>query len=209
MSRMRVINLGLPKSGTTSLGHALKLAGLKIADFRIRHRQTRNEKLHDAFVGELIYKGYFETGDPLALMEEFDGFSEISCLQERRSLWPQTDWGVIEAIRSHHPGARFLATRRDPFAMSQSMLGWSDMGVHRVPRYTIPGLPQGFGETSRQRMQWISSHYAHLRQLFRNDSDFLEVDVSSPIARSEVSTFLGIDLPWWGRARSTRGKVAS
>ena len=40
MSRLRVINLGLPKSGTTTLARALRKAGLHVADHRIKPVQT-------------------------------------------------------------------------------------------------------------------------------------------------------------------------
>ena len=208
MTRLRVVNLGLPKTGTTTLGHALKLTGMKVADFRIRPRQTENTALHGTYVGELIYRGYFETGDPLAHLGDFDGFSEISTLREGRSLWPQMDFALIQAIRTHHPGVRFLASNRDAFALSQSMLAWSDMGLARLPQGTIPGLPRGYGETSKERMQWIEGHYANLRHWFGTDSDFLEYDVSDPNARQTVSAHIGRPLTWWGKANVNRKTVA-
>ena len=103
---LKVINLGLPKSGTTTLGHALKEAGFKVADFRIRRWQVKDPARQRSFVANLIYLGYFETGDPLSLMPEFDAFSEISQLTKGKSIWPQMDWGVIMAIKKHHPNAK-------------------------------------------------------------------------------------------------------
>ena len=76
--RLRVINLGLPKSGTTTLGHALKVSGLNTADYRIRPHQTQDEDLRRQFVGQLMYDGYFHQGDPLAKMDDFDCFTEIN-----------------------------------------------------------------------------------------------------------------------------------
>lgn len=84
--RLRVVNLGLPKSGTTTLAHALKLAGLRVADYRNCRRQTPEAERHNAYVADLMYRGYFETGDPLAHMDDFDGFSEVSCLTPIRKL---------------------------------------------------------------------------------------------------------------------------
>ena len=107
MSRLRVINLGLPKSGTTTLARALRKAGLHVADHRIKPMQTDNAALHGRFVGEMMYDGYFLRGDPLEGLDDFDGFAEINALRGERSIWPQFDFGLIEAIRAHHPGARF------------------------------------------------------------------------------------------------------
>ena len=202
MERLRIVNLGLPKSGTTTLAHALKVAGLTVADYRIRRRQTEDRALHGAYVGALIYRGFFETGDPLALMPGFQGFAEISCLTSHVSLWPQTDFAVIDAIRRHHPDVRFLASRREARALSDSMLRWNDLGTNRLPNGAIPGLPAGFGATSLERMAWIDGHYAHLRAIFAGDPAFLEYDTAAPDARYRIAAHIGRPLPWWGRANA-------
>lgn len=202
MSDLRIVNLGLPKTGTTSLARALKIAGLRVADHRIRPRQTQNPDLRDAFLADLLYRGYFRTGDPGAYLDDFTALTELSCLRRGKSLWPQMDFALIDAIRSHHPKVRFLASRRDSWDVSQSMLAWSDLGTDRLPGSAIPGLPEGYGETTRERVQWIDGHYAHLRAVFAGDPAFLEYNVADPSARAAVSAHLGLDLPWWGRANA-------
>lgn len=201
---LRVVNLGLPKTGTTTLARALRRAGLHVADHRIRPRQTENSDLHGCFVADLLYRGYFETGDPGAHLDGFDAISEMSLLREGRSLWPQMDFGLIDALRDHHPDLRFLASSRDPFALSQSMLAWSDLGIARVPAASIPGLPAGYGETSAERMRWINAHYAHLRKLFAGDDRFVEFDIADPDAPQKISACIGRPLPWWGKSNVNR-----
>ncbi len=202
--RLRVINLGLPKSGTTTLGHALKLSGLRTADYRIRPHQTQDESLHRQFVGQLMYQGYFHTGDPLVHMDEFQGFTEINVLRGALSLWPQMDWGLIDAIRTHHPGARFVASWRDPRAISDSMLRWSNLGTERLPQGQIPGLPAGFGETTDERIRWIEAHYAHLDRLFAGDDTFLRFDIADRDAAQKIGAHLGLTLKWWGRRNANK-----
>lgn len=204
MSRLRVINLGLPKSGTTTLGRALKMAGLKVADHRIRPRQTKNSDIHNAYVGDLVYRGYYQTGDPLALLDEFDAISELNTLRDGHCLWPQTDFALLRAIRAHHPGTRFVASHRDAFAMSQSMLAWSDMGMDRLPNSAIPGLPAGYGQTSAERAQWITGHYANLRDWFKDEDVFLQFDITDETAAEAISAHIGRELPWWGKANKNR-----
>jgi len=199
---LRVINLGLPKSGTTTLARALRAAGLRVADHRVRARQTSDPALQGAYVGDLLYRGYFETGNPWAFLEPFQAISETSVLRQGRSLWPQTDLALLRAIRQHNPGVRFLASRRDAFTMSQSMLGWSDLGSARLPENAVPGLPAGYGVTTKERQQWIEGHYATLAQMFANDDDYLEYDVGAPEAPEKIGAFLGLDLPWWGKANA-------
>lgn len=203
---LKVINLGLPKSGTTTLARALKTSGLKTADHRIRRHQTDDPDMRGAFVGDLVYRGYFHTGDPAAHLPGFDAISEMSCLREGHSLWPQMDFAVIAAFRDRHPVARFVATWRAPDAIARSMLAWSDLGSERLPAAHIPGLPQGYGDTEKERAQWIAGHYAHLDALFAGDPAFLRLDIAAPDAKDRLAAHIGHDIAWWGRANASPGK---
>lgn len=209
MSTFEIVNLGLPKTGTTSLARALKIAGLRVADHRIRPRQTKSKALHDAYVADLLYKGYFQSGDPAEFFEDFTTLTEISCLREGKSLWPQMDFALIEAIREHHPKVRFLASRREAWDVSQSMLAWSDLGINRLPAAHVPGLPEGYGETSHERVKWIDGHYAHLRAVFAGDPAFLEYDIADPDAQAAVAAHIGVDLPWWGHVNSNSANTTA
>jgi hypothetical protein len=199
---LMVVNLGLPKTGTTTLARALRRAGLVVADHKIKPKQTNNRSIHNQFVAELLYRGYYESGDPATFLYGFNAITEMSVLSEGKSIWPQMDFGLINALRERHPGLKFVASNRDSWDISQSMLAWSNMGVTRLPENPVPGLPKGYGETSKERIQWIESHYAHLRKIFADDDDFLEYDVADPGVRDLLSGFLGISLPWWGRANA-------
>lgn len=209
MSRQIVVNLGLPKSGTTTLARALREAGYTVADYRIRRRDTEDKALHGRYVAGRMYHSYFTTGDPLSELADFDAFTEISLLNKGQSFWPQTDFGVIEAIRAQHPGAMFLASARDPRDHAMSLLRWSDLGSNRLPKHTIPGLPRGFGTTTHERARWISAHHAFLRAIFAGAPNFLEYDIADTEAPAKIGAFLGRDLPWWGRLNANTGGKTS
>ncbi|WP_321170038.1 sulfotransferase [Pseudodonghicola flavimaris] len=200
--RLRIINLGLPKSGTTTLGVALTRAGMRVADWRIRKGQTEDRDILFGFVGDHLYRGYYETGDPLARLAEFDAVTEMSVASHGHSLWPQMDWGLLQAIRTHHPNTKFILSHRDPQALVKSMLGWSNLGSSRLPQQNVPGLPAGYGSSPDHLLRWIEGHYAFCRRVFRDDPDFLEYDLGDPEAPQKISAFLGIALPWWGRANA-------
>ncbi|MDQ2088373.1 hypothetical protein [Marimonas arenosa] len=205
MSRLTVVNLGLPKSGTTTLARALREAGFTVADYRIRRRDTARPELRGRWVGGQMYHGYFTTGDPLETLDEFDAFTEINMLRGPHSLWPQTDFGVISALQEHHPNLRFLASARDPGDQAMSMLKWSDLGSDRLPASTVPGLPRTYGQTLHERARWISAHHAFLRKIFDGADNFLEYDVADRQAPQKIGAFLGRDLPWWGRLNAHDG----
>lgn len=198
MSRLRVVNLGLPKSGTTTVARALRRASLHTADYRIRTGQSKDNHILGDFVGQLVYEAFFRTGDPLAYLDEFDAFSELSVLRKGLSLWPQMDFAVIDAIRQNHPGVKFFASWRPVAEISDSMSRWSNLTSERLPKNQIPGLPRGFGGADGERQRWIAGHYDHLDQIFAGSEDFLRLDVGAEDAPQQLADFIGRDVPWWG-----------
>ena len=194
---LRVINLGLPKSGTTTLGEALKRAGMRVADWKIRRGQSETQR---GFVGKLMYDGYYGSGDPLQHLHEFNAFTEIEIVREGKNLWPQTDWALLAAIRARYPGAKFILSYRDPVKHAGSMRRWSNLGKTRLPGNAVPGLPEGFGARPGELERWIAGHTAFCRQVFKGAGDYMDYDIQDPGARDRIAAFLGIDLPWWGKA---------
>lgn len=200
MSRLRIVNLGLPKSGTTTLARALVAAGFTVADWKLR---KSNQK---GFVGGLMYRGYFETGDPLQYLDAYDAMSEISVVRDKCNFWPQCDFALIQAIRTHHPGAKFLLSMRDAQAQADSMMRWSDMGTRRLPMATIPGLPEGYGRDIAELSHWIDGHYAFCHKIFEGADDFLAYRIGDADAPTQIGEFLGCALPWWGVANANPPK---
>lgn len=194
---LKVINLGFPKSGTTTLGEALKHAGMRVADWKIRPGQSDTMR---GFVGKLMYQGYFDHGDPLHFLHDFNAFTEIEVLREGKNLWPQTDWALLATIRALYPGARFILSHRDPVKHADSMRRWSNLGTRRLPMNAVPGLPEGFGRKPGELERWIEGHVAFCRRVFDGAHDFLDYDIEDPDAQAKISGFLGIELPWWGKA---------
>ena len=202
---LRVVNLGLPKSGTTTLARALECAGLRVADHKIRRgAECPAPEIAGSYVARQLYDGYFGSGDPLERLTGFDALSEISVLNATLCLWPQTDFGLIEAIRRQHPEVRFVASWREPGALAHSMLRWSDLGSARLPQGGVPGLPAGYGETRLERARWIAGHYDFLDTIFAGDARFLRYDTAAPEAPRQIAAHLELTLPWWGKANENR-----
>lgn len=200
MSKLKIVNLGLPKSGTTTLARALQEAGLFVADHRVRRDQCPVPEVRGTFVGSQIYAGYFDNGDPFGRLGFYDALTEISALRKPLSLWPQCDYPLVKAMRDRHPDMKFVVTWRPAEAICDSMQRWGGLGQVRIPAATIPGLPHGFGAEFSERIRWIEDNHAMLRDVFAGCRNFLQLDMAAPDARGQLAEFLGMDLPWWGRA---------
>lgn len=198
-TKLKLVNLGLPKSGTTTLAYALEQAGWLCADHKVRRSIKQSGKLGGTYVGRVIYRGYFETGDPFHHLDFYDALTEINVLHKELTFWPQCDHAVIQAMRRAHPDLRFVVTYRPPEALSDSMRRWNNLGSVRLPNGPVPGLPYGFGGTHDERIRWIEGHYAMLRDIFGSDPRFLELKMDAPDARERLGAHLGIDIPWWGK----------
>lgn len=196
---LKVVNLGFPKSGTTTLGEALKAAGMRVADWKIRPGQSKTMR---GFVGVLMYKGFYETGDPLQYLYDFNGFTEIEVVREGKNLWPQCDWALLDAIRKAHPGAKFILSYRDPVKHADSMRRWSNLGTRRLPMNYVPGLPEGYGAAPGELERWIEGHRTFCERVFAGADDFLLYDIEDADAKARIEGFVGFELPWWGKANS-------
>ena len=63
------MNLGLPKSGTTTLARALRRGGWSVADHKLRRRAPPVVRKHGQLRRAAVYDGYFDTGDPFARLD--------------------------------------------------------------------------------------------------------------------------------------------
>lgn len=194
-----LVIVGFPKSGTTTIHEALKRAGLKCVHW----------KRGEAPVGELVYRGWFETGDPFAFLSVCDALTQMDYCVPPRNYWPNLDIALLLAMRRTHPGTKFVLNYRDPQATAASMGRWGDL-QGRMTRCAIPGLPRGVGTRQEDLVRWIDAHIRAIREVFAGSDDFLELDIASETARDDLGRFIGRELPWWGVAnRNVRTGAAA
>ncbi|MCT4553728.1 MAG: sulfotransferase family protein [Pelagimonas sp.] len=207
MRGVKLVNLGLPKSGTTTLATALEAAGWRAADHKVRRIYTREPGLGGTFIARQMYLGYFASGDPFQNIDFYDALTEISVLKGEASLWPQCDYALLKAMRLARPKMLFVATWRPAADIAKSMRRWNNLGEDRLPAGTIPGLPHGFGHEDHELIRWIEGHYAMLRDVFGDDPRYLELPMADKDARDRLAAHIGRDLPWWGRANANPDRL--
>ncbi len=208
--RIRLVNLGLPKTGTTTLHHALNEAGWRAADHKVRRVHARAPGLGGTYIARQLYNGYFENGDPFHHLDGlYDALTEISALSPSAALWPQCDYTMIKAMRLSRPDMLFIATWRPATEISDSMRRWGNLGTDRLPAGPIPGLPASYGARDDERVRWIEGHYAMLRDLFGDDPRYMELPVGAADAHDRLERHVGISLPWWGKLNENTDEKTS
>jgi len=190
---MKLMVIGFPKSGTTSITRALEESGVKTAHWRDHRRR---------FVGALIYYAALEGLDPFAHLAGYDAITQADiCLPARNlNFWPNLDFAMLSAIRRAHPDCLFLLNYRRPDAICDSIMNWRDLH-DRLRESDIPGLPAGFGGERKHLLAWIENHFAACRSFFANDPCFLEIDIESDDVPDRLGDALGIPITGWGHFR--------
>lgn len=195
---MRAIVIGFPKSGTSTIHKSFVESGLR------PYHWVYNGKP----VGQLVYDGIFQFGDPFALLRSADCVTQMDYCAPKQGLnfWPNLDFNVLLRIRNLYPKCVFILNHRDPRSTAKSMLGWHSLS-RRMSRVDIPGLPAGYGVTEDELATWIAGHISAARSIFKGDSAFLDLDITHSDAPELLGKALGIELKWWGIANASNATV--
>lgn len=191
---MKLFNLGLPKSGTTSVQKALATAGVRSAHWYMRDSKR--------FVGSSMYRNHFMGHDPLADLAQYDAVTQADLVTNRRSFWPQMDLAILRAVRVHHPECVFLMLTRDPAKILNSISNWYDLRM-RLIRLGAPGLPPRAAQSDGAIIAWIEGHYRNMRACFRDDPRFAEIDIEDADIQQRLSEIVGKELNWWGQINTS------
>ena len=189
---MNVLVIGFPKSGTMTIHEALIATGFKSVHWRTDQ---------GGFVGELVYRGWFEHGDPFHFLREYDAIAQADICHYGLNYWPQLDFALLHQIRRLYPDCLFLLPTRPIDKIVASMRAWGDL-TDRLTAHDIPGLPAGRGSRDDELKRWILTHWEACRSHFAG-SRFLELDIERSDARQMLSNALGVELKWWGVSPKT------
>lgn len=191
---MKGFVIGFPKSGTTTIHHALIESGLSSVHWKTEH----------GYCGEYIYRAFAGGRPPLADLAHYDVITQADvCLpKEGKNYWPNLDFSVLCTIREYYPECKFILNYRDNVATARSIAKWYDLQA-RIVASSIPGSPVGVGRTVDELARWIDAHHRAVRRFFRDDPRFVEIDIASEDAPDILGHALGCDIRWWGKANAT------
>jgi hypothetical protein len=201
---MKLMAIGFPKSGTTSLTRALYKSGLMPV-----HWRTPRE---GHFVGVQMYRALFSgDNDPFALLPGIDAVTQADvCIPSLKlNLWPNLDFAMLSAVRRAHPECLLLLNYRDPAAIADSIIKWEDL-QQRLMVSDVPGLPRTLGGKRGELITWIENHFDACRRYFANDEHFLELDIESPDVPKRLGEALDIEIVGWAnhKARTLEDELA-
>ena len=187
---MKLMVIGFPKSGTTTITAALEASGLRTAHWGDQMGR---------FIGALIYGAVLEGRDPFAHLQGYDAVSQADvCLPGQHiNYWPNLDFAILRAIRRAHPECLFLLNYRRPEAIAASIGKWRGL-QNRLMLADIPGLPRGMGAEQSELVTWIENHFDACRAFFAADEHFIEIDIEQPDAPERLGAKLGMPIVEWG-----------
>ena len=164
--RPKVFCIGFHKTGTKSLGHALKLLGYRVAG----PVGARNPGIAQQAVPMA-----------LALATDFDAFND--------NPWPI----LYKTLDATFPGSRFILTVRDEQRWMRSMVDYFGARDTPMRRWIYgAGTPRANEATYLARYR---RHNAEVREYFAGRDDFLVLDLERGQGWAELCAFLEAIVP--------------
>ena len=167
-SELLVINLGFPKTGTTSLTSFLNSHGLNCAHWRVCIGGQCD------FIGPTMFKQHRNREFPLSApqLTTFNCFSQMDYCGwlnrskfQSRCYWPQFD--MLEELFRRYPRARYILTSREPTKWLSSARQWGDL-LDRIRYSRSEGLR--YGAFDEEILNWYISRNVMIRNFFSNPS---------------------------------------
>lgn len=166
---MKIIGIGLNKTGTTTLGQCLRQLGFSVTSVHMDLlRQIKRGDLRQTFL----------------TMEKFDSFKD----------WP---WPIIyKEIDQQYPGSKFiLTTRRDAQTWLNSLKAHAERKGPSESRKLVYGYEMPHGHEA-EHIAFYEEHNRRVREYFANRPEsLLEVCWETGSGWKELCDFLGVEAP--------------
>jgi len=206
-SPKRVLVLGLPKCGTTSLHEAFKSIGLTSVHWALRAGEDlsadKQLRLHgvgadERLIARLMQRAAAENKAPLAhLPPTVNAVAEMNGLYwtdgGAEGFFPQMS--LLEELVRWYPDAHYILNVRPIRNWIASVNSHNDMR-QRLASAELPGLPRGAGYDDGELRDWVGRHHDRVQQvLSKKRARLLVFDIEQHGER-ELSTFLGRRVTW-------------
>lgn len=166
----RIFNVGLNRAGTTSLGAALRLLGLRAAHHRHGGVRLYDIAIRNIHAGRRVFFG---------IDQQYDAFSDFA------------GHNFFDLLDRQYPGSKFILTTRE-------LNAWLDSRERKVEKNRKnPGYRNAFLTVDRE--QWARDrerYLARLQAYFRSrPQDLLIIDIPGGEGWEKLCAFLGKEVP--------------
>lgn len=189
----KVLGVGLPKTGTTTLYEALLSTGLQVLHQKSGWRQPH--------AGVLMMQAMREQRPLHQYLPGIDAVTQLDNCGKGEHAWPQFDEGFLRQFRHENPDAVVVLHTRSSVKTINSINHWADFRERLCK--SAPGLKPGASDTDLT--VWQLKYYDFIRKFFTGDKLFLEFEIEDPCARERLELMIGRQVMWWGKANGWKG----
>lgn len=201
-----IINVGMPKMGSTTLHHFLNCAGIPASHYFCKPLGGRRVPC-----ATCMHNAFNNSKPPLASCGGGEGgpwhaFTEMNDAE----FFPQMT-NLLD-IHDEVPNATFVLIHRNTTEWERSVTRWrlSPKGKHgptmrsRFVSRDLPDLPAGKGGRDGELGEWFNRHILRVREFVRKNPShkLVEVDLEDVLAGEKMSAAFGTNASCWGHANA-------
>ena len=206
-----VLVVGMPKSGTTSIGEFLRCGGWCVSHNTCKCDTTVAVHRHCAFhpnysCGVCALKNFNAGRPPLEHCGNFSAFTQLDVSRNRpyphnTCFFPQVD--ALVELSEEFPNATFLLNLRPVSHWIASVTNWRSMR-DALTQCNITGLPPGVGAQDIELEKFYEQHSENIRSFVkrRPRHRLIQVNIESPYAGHVLSDALDIPSQCWGHSNA-------
>ncbi len=196
---MLVINLGMPKMGSTSLHSYFECGG-----YTSVHLDWcgKNEKYK--FCGDCIEESIQAGLPPLSMCKQVDSYAQIDGGPENL-----VQVNYLNEIVRGVPNATFVLTFRNMTKWYISLTNWVGKNYKinlrtRFERANITGLPAGVGRNVSEFSDFYCEYVKRVRKevALYPGLELIEIDIEDPMVGWQMEEAFGINHTCWGRSNA-------
>jgi hypothetical protein len=210
--RPKIILVGMPKSGTTSVGGFFRSAGFSTCDDKcIAGGQKR------VTIATCIRQAVVDGKPPLATCGDYEAYAQADVAYPDAKVgcyFPQIQ--ALEAIHNENPSAVFVLNLRNVTHWTTSVWNWPP-NVPPGPShpmslsYRLGKCEVGPNSTSPEALAaWYCEHTLRIREFVAQHPShtLVEVDIEDAASGEKLANFFGVDPSHWKHKNKNTKKQA-
>jgi hypothetical protein len=191
--RPKIILVGVPKSGSTSVGEFFQSAGFSTCEHICRD-----------YVGACLQLAIADGKPPLATCGDYDAYGDASIIYPKKGehcFFAQIQ--ALEAIHNENPSAVFVLNLRNVTHWTTSVLNWPPHSSPHHPgslSYQLAKCQAGPTNSSSPALAaWYCEHTQRIREFVAKHSShtLIEIDIEDAASGEKLANFFGVDPSHW------------